>query len=71
MTNESYIVALLEEMNGKFDLMMEMMITMNDSLEKKADKDDVDILISEIRINRFAIKETNRELRGTDFKSLS
>ena len=66
MTNENYIVALLEEMNGKFDLMMEMMITMNDQLKEKADKSDFDDLKTELHTVRLVVTDTNKQVHRSD-----
>ena len=54
---------LLEDMDSKFDRLIEVVSGLRDELRQKADKEDIDTLMSDVRIIKAAVTDTSRELQ--------
>ena len=50
-------------MDSKFDRLIEVVSGLRDELRQKADKEDIDTLMSDVRIIKAAVTDTSRELQ--------
>lgn len=60
--NNNYTNVLLEEMNGKFDQMIELLSMMRDDLQAKASTESVEEIKDDIKIIKAAVTENNTEI---------
>lgn len=65
---QKYVEVMLEEMNGKFDFLLEVFGPMPSRLERveqKVDKltDDMHEVKADIKTLKFALTETNKDVR--------
>jgi hypothetical protein len=52
----------IEHIDDKFDSLAEVVSLMNDNINKKADKTDLEEIRDDIKTIKFAVKETNKDL---------
>ncbi|HET7059846.1 MAG TPA: hypothetical protein VFH99_00800 [Candidatus Saccharimonadales bacterium] len=52
----------IEHIDDKFDGLAEAVSLMNDNINKKADKTDLEEIKQDIKTIKFAVKETNKDL---------
>lgn len=62
MGDENYTNVLLEEMNSKFDKLIEIVGQLSDELKKKANQSDLDEVKSDVKTVKSAVTETTIEL---------
>lgn len=54
-----HIEILLEEMNSKFDFIVEVVVGMREEMKTLAKQEDLDALTKRVDVGLLAIKETN------------
>lgn len=64
--DDSYIGVLLEDINDKFDRVIEVVGALSDELKTKADKDDVQNIRDDIRMIKTAVAEHTHEIEALD-----
>ena len=60
---KNYTDVLLEDINGKFDIVVEMFGVLKEQLDQKADKSDVEEMRQDIRALILAVTEDHRVLQ--------
>lgn len=59
-TQETNVI--LEDINGKFDHIVEIVGALNEKIDKKADKSDLDEIKADIKIMKAALTETSHQV---------
>ncbi len=73
MGKENYTDILLEEVNSKFDFIVEAVHATNERLERMPDKNDLKQISNRLEIVEYSIKELSKKVSSHDkqFKLLS
>ncbi len=62
--DRNYMVLMFEQMNGKFDLLIDMMTLMYEHMQTLATKDELYRVEAKVDTLTHAVTETNREVRS-------
>lgn len=66
MSDENYTNVLLEEMNGKFDRLIEAMAGVKDEVSLSAKQVDLDEVKTDLKIVKAAVTDTNVQVQNLE-----
>lgn len=66
--DEGYLGVILEDMNDKFDRIIEAVGQMQDELQKKPDREEFDELKADVKIIKAALTDTNARVHDHEVR---
>jgi hypothetical protein len=62
--SDNYTDVLLEEVNDKFDRIIDVVSQLQDELKRKPDREEFDELKSDVKVIKAALTDTNDQIQG-------
>lgn len=62
--NDGYTAALLEDIDSKFDRVIEAVGTLGEEIKRKADAEALEVIHADIKVIKAAITDTNTEVQS-------
>ena len=62
MKGDSYTNVILEDINSKFDRLIEVVANMQEQLTRKADKDDIPNLVQRVEVLEYSIRQMSLKI---------
>ena len=62
MKGDSYTNVILEDINSKFDRLIEVVANMQEQLTRKADKDDITNLVQRVEVLEYSIRQMSLKI---------
>jgi hypothetical protein len=68
MTDDEYTNIILEEMNGKFDVVMEAFTQIQETMKTFATKDELKTVAHDVKIIKKAVTATNKDVQNHEVR---
>jgi polyhydroxyalkanoate synthesis regulator phasin len=65
---KDYTDVLLEDMNSKFDLLLDVMKSMKEEMSNFAKQPDLEEIKQDVKVIKHAVTETNKDVQGLNLR---